>query len=250
MRLGYCFVCLLLFSLNVAAAQNMRSDTLHVSVEFERGYSVIDLSFGDNRSEMERLSESLLRLGTDSEAVITGIRIRGSASPDGLAKSNAVLARKRAANIARYLSENTSLPDSLFAIDAVGVDWERLEELVERSDMPYRDEVLHVLRTTPEWICRDGKVVDGRKRRLGMLHGGRAYEYMYRNIFPALRSGNLYTVVCNFETVPDDLPTPPRINDLVDAGGDSECDLALAVSSDPQAEAPSCSRSRRRRRPP
>ena len=59
MRLGYCFVCLLLFSLNVAAAQNMRSDTLHVSVEFERGYSVIDLSFGDNRSEMERLSESL-----------------------------------------------------------------------------------------------------------------------------------------------------------------------------------------------
>ena len=240
MRLGYCFVCLLLFSLNVAAAQNMRSDTLHVSVEFERGYSVIDLSFGDNRSEMERLSESLLRLGTDSEAVITGIRIRGSASPDGLAKSNAVLARKRAANIARYLSENTSLPDSLFAIDAVGVDWERLEELVERSDMPYRDEVLHVLRTTPEWICRDGKVVDGRKRRLGMLHGGRAYEYMYRNIFPALRSGNLYTVVCNFETVPDDLPTPPRINDLVDAGGDSECDLALAVSSDPQAEAPSC----------
>lgn len=209
----------------------MRSDTLRVSVEFERGYSAIDLSFGNNRSEMEHLSESLLRLGVDSGAVITGIRIRGAASPDGLAKSNAALSRKRAANIARYLSENAGLPDSLFTIDAVGVDWERLEELVERSDMPYREEVLHVMRTTPEWVCRDGRVVDGRKRRLGMLRGGRPYEYMYHNLFPALRSGNFYTVVCNFEPRPTDLSTPPRINDMVDAGGDPECDLTLAVSS-------------------
>ena len=86
------------------------------------------------------------------------------------------------------LHRSTDLPDSLFEIVAHGVNWEGLTDLVDTSDMPYRDEVLNILRNTPEWIVRNGVVVDGRKRRLGMLHGGRAWQYMYEHFFPKLRA--------------------------------------------------------------
>ena len=69
---------------------------------------------------------------------------------------------------------------------SLGIDWQGLIELVEVSDMRHRDEVLALLRNTPEWIVRNGQVVDGRMRRLGMLHGGRPYWYMYEHLFPEL----------------------------------------------------------------
>ena len=41
----------------VAVAQQMRCDTIFTTVNFERGYSVIDLDYKDNRSTLEGLSE-------------------------------------------------------------------------------------------------------------------------------------------------------------------------------------------------
>lgn len=55
---------------------------------------------------------------------------------------------------------------------SLGVDWDGLERLVEQSDMPHRDTVLHILRHTPEWVLTNGVVTDSRKRQLGMLAGG------------------------------------------------------------------------------
>jgi len=44
-----------------------------------------------------------------------------------------------------------------------GVDWEGLDELVEASRIPCREEVLDILRNTSEWVIRNDKVVDSRK---------------------------------------------------------------------------------------
>ena len=100
--------------------------------------------------------------------------------------------RKTRVHVAAYLRSHLALPDSLVQERSLGIDWQGLIELVEVSDMRHRDEVLALLRNTPEWIVRNGQVVDGRMRRLGMLHGGRPYWYMYEHLFPELRnSGGL-----------------------------------------------------------
>ena len=97
-------------------------------------------------------------------------------------------------NVVAYLRSHLALPDSLLQVESLGVDWQGLIELVEGSDMRHRDEVLALLRNTPEWIVRDGRVVDGRMRRLGMLHGGRPYWYMYEHFFPELRNSGISVV--------------------------------------------------------
>lgn len=74
---------------------------------------------------------------------------------------------------------------------SLGVDWDGLERLVEQSDMPHRDTVLHILRHTPEWVLTNGVVTDSRKRQLSMLAGGSPWRYMERHFFPSLRCSHL-----------------------------------------------------------
>lgn len=84
--------------------------------------------------------------------------------------------------------------------------------MVASSDMPYRDEVLDILHNTPEWIIKGGAVVDGRKRRLGMLRGGRAWWYMYEHFFPEMRSSDAH-VICRIERLP--VPVMPQRDTIV-----------------------------------
>lgn len=149
-------------------------DTLGVRMYFRRGYSRLEPDFRNNGERLEAFMKQLRAAREDSLCHIRTVRIVGSASPEGISVNNRRLAEKRGVCIDTLLRR--LLPDEqhLFEVSSVGVDWNGLEQMVEASDMPYRDEVLHILRHTPEWIFdAQGRVVDGRKRQLGMLRGGR-----------------------------------------------------------------------------
>ena len=69
------------------------------------------------------------------------------------------------------------LPDE-FELNAGGVDWDRLAELVNGSDMTYKEEVLAILRSHPE---------EERNDRLKALAGGRPYRSVLDVLYPQLR---------------------------------------------------------------
>ena len=71
-----------------------------------------------------------------------------------------------------------NLPVSLFELNAGGVDWGRLAELVNESDMTYKEEVLAILRSHPE---------EERNDRLKALAGGRPYRSVLDVLYPQLR---------------------------------------------------------------
>lgn len=85
------------------------------------------------------------------------LRIVGTASPEGVSVLNARLSESERRILAAWLEEHLSVEEAVLDIQASGIDWEGLERAVAASDMPYRDEVLEILRNTP---CgyRDGKV--------------------------------------------------------------------------------------------
>ena len=76
--------------------------------------------------------------------------------------------------------------------------------------MPARDEVLHILRNTPVWVVENGKVVDSRKRRLGMLQGGRPWNYMEEHFFPELRRSTV-RVIYECAAKPDEGENQPAV---------------------------------------
>ena len=162
-------------------------DTCGTQVYFRQGSSVFEPSLSRNDIRMSELTDTLRRLQQDSLCRIKSIRIVAGASPEGNTDYNRQLSKMRADQTTAYLRKKLSLADSLLSTESLGIDWQGLAAIVDTSSMLYKDEALNILRHTPEWILRDGQVVDGRKRQLQTLHNGTVWHYMYSNYFPQLR---------------------------------------------------------------
>lgn len=189
-----------IFTFGVGAAQQTSTDTVCVRLYFQRGYSSLDTAFRDNGRRVEAFVQRVEGLRKDSTLPLRRIRIEAGASPEGSTAANRQLAAHRAEHIRTCLAARLTSCEGLFEVRSRGIDWEGLTELVATSAVPYREEVLSILRSTPEWVVERGRVVDGRKQRLGMLHGGRAWRYMEERLFPELRSSSV-EIVCEFEMI-------------------------------------------------
>lgn len=168
MKKSYLLLILPVLFGGTLSAQNPSSDTVGVTVYFRQGHSTLEPSFRDNGRRLDTFFQQVAELRRDTMRRVHSVRIMAFSSPEGSSDCNSRLSERRAFRLADLLHRSTDLPDSLFEIVARGVNWEGLTDLVDTSDMPYRDEVLNILRNTPEWVVRNGVVVDGRKRRLGM----------------------------------------------------------------------------------
>lgn len=207
MKKSYLLILSALFWGTLNAQKSPGVDTVGVTVYFRQGHSTLEPSFRDNGPRLDTFFRQVAKLSRDTTCRIHSVRIMAFSSPEGSSVLNSRLAERRALQLADLLRRSTDFPDSLFEIVSRGVNWEGLTDLVDASDMPYRNEVLDILRNTPEWIVQNGVVVDGRKRQLGMLHGGRAWWYMYEHFFPELR-GSDARVICKIERLPVPVTAP------------------------------------------
>lgn len=164
------------------------SDTITVEVYYRQGHSRLDPAYWDNHSRLDSLVKVLHKLSSDSTFRLERFGIVSGASPEGSTSLNKVLSEKRTNRISDYLRHRIHPRQaSLMEESHVGIDWDKLQKLVAQSDMPYKEEVLEILVNTPEWILKNGKVVDSRKRQLMLLHKGSCWHYMEEKFFPELR---------------------------------------------------------------
>lgn len=161
-----------------------------VYVYYARGSSDIDVDIHGNKAVLKDLANRLKNGLSCPDCRFSRIRMTGHASPDGMSSLNVELTENRVKKLLDYLKERgITIPDTLLSVAAQGIDWDGLATFVSNTPaVPYRDEVLEILENVPVWIVHAGKVVDGRKRRLGMLQGGVPYYYLYRCVFPELRN--------------------------------------------------------------
>ena len=182
------------------------SDSLRTTLYYRSGYSLLELSYMDNAAKLETLKQGIRSIGDNPNTVLQHIKILSAASPEGNTKLNKRLARRRGERLRDYLKEMLNLPDSVFTVSSAGEDWEGLALKIQKENAPWSRKALYIIRNTPEWIVRNGKVVDGRKRQLQNLNGGKPWKYMLANHFDSLRSGAL--VVCEIRhIVPSVSPT-------------------------------------------
>lgn len=177
-------------------------------VYYRQGWSTIDLSLRDNRAALDGFISRFNAALQDSSRRLTSFRVDAYTSPDGTDFSNNRLAENRARRLMDYLRSRINLSDLPLTIRSHGVDWAGLESRVATHEVPYKDEVLDVLRNTPEWIYdEDNRVIDGRKRQLGMLRGGIPYNYLLDNVFPLLRRS---CITLSYTVEPIDSPQPQQ----------------------------------------
>lgn len=216
---GIILSILLLLSIGGVRGQGIScSDTARVAVYFRQGHSSFDSSFRRNGSRFEAFVGRVRSFENDRAVSIRRVRIVAGASPEGNTDVQKVLSSKRAERLTGLFERYGLFSDIPTDVSAVGIDWEGLTRLVERSAMPYREAVLDILYHTPEWIKRDGVVVDGRKRQLQMLQGGRAWHYMEEHFFPELRCARVelfYSDDSDISTERSDTPTRSSVDTLV-----------------------------------
>lgn len=174
-------------------------DSLRTTIYFRPGYSLLELSYRNNAANMKALTQGIQTIKGNPCVQLQHIRILSAASPEGNSALNKRVAKRRGERLRDYLKETLVLPDSIFTVSSAGEDWQGLAALIAKEKTPWRNKALQIIRHTPEWVTRNGKVVDGRKRQLQNLDGGKAWKYMFDNHFYTLRTGAV--VVCEVKTL-------------------------------------------------
>lgn len=188
---------LAVFTVLSAFGQNNVDST---KVYFRINQRQFDLSLGDNRAAMERFVDKVLNAGTDN---IDSIVVCAYASPDGINNANELLAKERCNAIVSYIADNTGISRGIIRTIPGGIAWDELRNMVAKSsEVPSRQAILDILDNTPIWVFNaNGKIIDGRKKRLMSLAAGVPYRWMVNNIFPELR--NAVAVACYIKTTKD-----------------------------------------------
>lgn len=198
----------------LCAAQQVESDP--VRVYFRLGKSALERGYMNNAEALDELAERLEPYVHDSLNGRGRVRISSSVSPEGSFAINDRLIKARAKSISDWVGERFDVEVG-YIIDSMGVDWTSLISLVEESDkVPFQQEVLNILRNTPEEVSRGGEVIGARQQQLERLRGGEPYRYIYNNFYPQLRYAAAYTDIF---IVPELKITSPELITLGVEGG-------------------------------
>ena len=150
-------------------------------LDFPVNQTVIRPDYRRNTAELAKIRETIESVRDDRFATITGISIKGYASPEGTYANNERLAKGRSEALLDYVKQRYDLAGVETSVDYEPEDWAGLEKKVEASDLPDKAELLAIIRADEpaDW--------DAREWKLKNLNGGSSYRYLLNEIYPALR---------------------------------------------------------------
>lgn len=156
-------------------------------LDFPVNRTEIHPDYRHNSRELATIRETVESVRDDKYTTITGIGIKGFASPEGSYANNERLAKGRSEALLAYLKERYDLTGTETDVRYEPEDWKGLEAYVERSDMPAKEALLGVI--------RDASIADPdrREEKLKAIDGGEPYRFLLKEVYPALRHSD-YTV--------------------------------------------------------
>lgn len=196
-----------------------------LTIHFRVNSTNIDQSFFDNKQTIYEIISIVDSIHSNKEWMLRKIEISGFASPEGVHSKNQRLAINRAVALKNYIQQEIPhIADTSFILNNGGENWDGVRNMVEASDIKYRDEVLAMLNKTP---------VD--KKELQDLRGGQPYKYMVGNFFSSLRTACCIAVY--YDILADE--EADTINDALILIDKKEYRMALdklqSAKSDPRA---------------
>lgn len=141
--------------------------------------------YRNNPTELRRIQATIDSVRGNEYAKVTGVTIKGYASPEGKYDRNAYLAENRAKALIGYVKGLYHFQGVKFTVESEAEDWVGLERFVEKSTMNYKDEVLSVVR---------GSIADPDEREAALkrIGGGEPYRFLLASAYPALRHSDYF----------------------------------------------------------
>ncbi len=171
------------------------NDTLSVSLLFMQDKTELDLSYLENKYNLNLFIEEAQALLSKYGEMPQEVTIQAFASPEGPFNHNMDLSAGRAKTLVDYISQQLNLPVSIFKLDPRGEDWQGFRRYVNDHDFQGKEEVARVIGKYTEYI--DGRPISeigGPKKELMELNGGKTWNWMLDNVFPNLRRSEFKTI--------------------------------------------------------
>lgn len=156
-----------------------RADEYSAQLNFVVGKHDIVASLGNNARILEEANKVVNEVVNNPDIKITKFSFTGWASPEGNQHSNQALSERRANSFANYLLSRHGLERSMVSILGGGEDWNGVRELVDKSHLSDRTEVLRIIDSGIDYDARDPQL-----RRLSR---GTTYQTMLRDMYPQVR---------------------------------------------------------------
>lgn len=176
-------------------SSNANNETVPDSVHFRLRYAInsveIDTSFVDNSSRLTTLGEFLTTLRDDSAITLSGVKFRGTASPDGPYETNVRLNKDRLTSFKKLVNSYITIPDSLIKSNSSNIPWDEFREKVAESDLSHKNEILEIIDEESVLVPYPGnRHIDRRLLKLKALYDGEVWENLKQPILSDLRYGD------------------------------------------------------------
>ena len=162
---------------------NKQTETLitanPLSIQFNLGSSKIDTIQQNNFETLQSLRQPILNATLSPNAVLEKVVIIGSASIEGNSRNNMKLSQQRAESLRQYIIRFSTIDSTRLALEYQGEDWIGLYELIQKSDMKHKKELLHIIDNEPN--------LDRREYQVKKLRQGAPYRYIQKYFFPLSR---------------------------------------------------------------
>jgi outer membrane protein OmpA-like peptidoglycan-associated protein len=164
-----------------AEAIKARSKSGQAYVTFPVSETYIDDSYLGNRTELQKIQNTIESVRDDKDVTITGMQLKGYASPEGKYQDNERLAKGRTEAVADYIRNLSDGADYPIATSHEAENWEGLRDFISHSDMPEKEELLAVI-DSPAFADDP----DGREWKIKSTWP-EAYRRLLANCYPFLR---------------------------------------------------------------
>ena len=186
----YYFITLTTLLCGFSSIAQTQCDTL--SVYFKQGKSYLDLNFDDNHSNLDSLTKILCSI-TDNDSIcqVTGIKLVGTASPEGPVALNDRLSTERINSVEEYIKKTVSVPTTI-STESIGRDWNSLYQTVASDPAtPAREDALETIKEIIDEVKAGNPQPTELINHLHDMNDGKTYAYIYNNFYPSLRSARM-----------------------------------------------------------
>lgn len=147
-------------------------------IDFVVDKTDINPSYRRNPQELAVIRATIDTVLNDKDVKITGVWLKGFASPESPYSHNRDLAIGRTEALKQYIGQLYKFPANIISTDYEPEDWAGLRKFVERSNLANREEILRLIDTPMDPDAKEAQI----KRQFPS-----DYRFMLENFYPALR---------------------------------------------------------------
>jgi outer membrane protein OmpA-like peptidoglycan-associated protein len=148
----------LLYRQPVATTEKMANVEGSAYILFPVNDTRLNTVFSNNKLELEKIYSVIDSVKNDPDIVLTGIKLKGFASPEGDYNTNRQLAKGRTEAILSYITNLYQLDKSLISSESEPEDWVATRRFIENTSLKGREEILKIIDTVTDPDAREERI--------------------------------------------------------------------------------------------